>query len=545
MKKIKHFIKKRKVLSIIILIIILGIIYGIYSKLTSTANVTSYVFAKAEINNIVTTISGTGQVSAYNQIDIKSKVSGDIIYLNNEANGSQITKGTLIAKIDPTDAEIALENARISYTKLTRPADAITMLQAESDYENAISTNLKSYEDAFNTITNTIVDLPVIMNGLNDILYSRNGYLESEKARQVGQTALDYQIKAGISVDKARNRYDTLINQYKNLSRTSATSTIESFTSDTYLLIRDISEAIKNIQNAVEFIRKQRDDTTGDSTASNISSWTNTINSILNNLLSAKTQITSSTQDIVKKKLDLIKTTEGADQLDIKSEQLALKQREDAYQDYFIRAPFDGILARLSVKSTDSVSSGTVIGTIVSAQKISNITLNEIDVAKVKVGQKVKLTLDAIDGLIINGTVSAVDLVGTVSQGVVNYNVEIVHDDQDVRVKSGMSVSASIITDTKENVLTVPNSAIKTLGRISNVELFAGSATTPPIQKRVEIGISNDTLTEIISGINENDQVVIRTITGTTAVKPTAPSILGGGTGTRSSGTGAVRIPRN
>ncbi len=221
---------------------------------------------------------------------------------------------------------------------------------------------------------------------------------------------------------------------------------------------------------------------------------------------------------------------------------MSLQQQEYTYDDYFIRAPFDGILARLSVKATDSVSSGTIIGTLVSSQKISTITLNEVDVGKVHVGQKVKITFDAIDGLTVDGTVMTVDLVGTVTQGVVNYNVEISLDTQDERIKSGMSMSASIITDTKENVLTVPNSAIKTLGKMTYVEVFPAPLTVPrgamltgipsaipPVQKRVEVGTSNDTLTEIVSGLNEGDQVVSRTISATTAKVVTAPSLFGGG----------------
>ena len=81
--------------------------------------------------------------------------------------------------------------------------------------------------------------------------------------------------------------------------------------------------------------------------------------------------------------------------------------------------------------------------------------------AKVKVGQKVTLTFDAIEDLSITGEVAEIDTLGTVSQGVVNYAVKIVFDTQDERVKSGMSVSAAIITDVKQDVLLVPNAAVK------------------------------------------------------------------------------------
>lgn len=544
MKRIKNLIIKRKLLSGIIILFILVISYSIYSKYSSNSSATSYVFAKAELRDIITTVSGTGQVSASNQVDIKSKVSGDIIYLNKEINGTNITAGELIAKIDARNAEIALENARISYEKLVKPAEQSTLLQNVSNLNDAIASNKKSYEDGFNTVTDSLVDFPIIINGLNSMLYDSSGYLKSENVRSSGVLALEYQSKAGISFDKARTRYDLFLSQYKNFSRNDATSTIESFINSAYLVARDISEAVKNSQNAVEYIRKQKNDTTGDTPASNLSNWTSIINTDLTNLLNAKTTIISSLQDIEQKNVILNELVSGADELDIRSQQLNLRQKEYEYQDYFIRAPFDGVLAKLSVKSTDSVNNGTIIGTMVSSQKISNITLNEVDVAKVKVGQKVKLTFDAIDGLTIDGTVSTVDLVGTVSQGVVNYNVEISHDTQDERIKSGMSVSASIIVDKKENVLSVPNSAIKTQLRNNYVELFSGASTTPPTQRKVQLGIANDTLTEIISGINVGDRVVTRTITTGTS-KSSAPNIFNATGANRNNTSSGVRIPRN
>ncbi len=555
MKKIKHFINTRRILSLFIILVILGIGYYSYKKLTATAGKSSYIVSNIKKGNIISTVTGTGQISASSQIDLKSKASGNLVFLNTKANGTEIKKGTLIAQVDTRDIAITLENAKIAYAKLTKPADASTMLQAENSLNDAVLANKKSYEDSFNTISSTFSDLPSVMSGLDTILYSQNGYLNYEKARQVSQTAMDYQSKAGISLDKAKMSYTTLLVEYKNLSRSSTASSIESFLSSTYLLVKDISNVVKNTQNTLDYVRNQRNDGSGTTETNSLSSWTSTINSDLANLLSAKSSIVTANQDIQQKTIDLAKLKSGPDSLDIASQKLDLQQKEYSYEDYFIRAPFDGILARLSVKPTDTISSGAIIGTLVSSQKISTITLNEIDVGKVSVGQKAKLTFDAIEGLTIDGTVITVDLVGTVTQGVVNYNVEIALDTQDERIKSGMSVTSSIITDTKEDVLVIPNSAIKTQGKFSYVEMFTAPlvitkggvgtpSATPPIQKRVEVGVSNDSLTEIISGINEGDQVVVRTIAPTTTATTAAPSLFGSGTrvgGNAGGATGGTR----
>ena len=204
----------------------------------------------------------------------------------------------------------------------------------------------------------------------------------------------------------------------------------------------------------------------------------------------------------------------------------------------------------MNVKRFDSVGSGTSVATFITKQKIAEISLNEVDVAKIKIGDKTTLTFDAIPDLTITGTVAEIDSLGTVSQGVVTYNVKISFDTQDDRVKPSMSVSASIITQVKQDVLMVPNSTVKTKNGTSYVQTFTptliGSDSTQgvvslltPNQTPVVIGLSNDTSTEIISGINEGDQIVLKATTVTATTSTTAPSLLGAIGGNRTATGGA------
>ena len=128
--------------------------------------------------------------------------------------------------------------------------------------------------------------------------------------------------------------------------------------------------------------------------------------------------------------------------------------------------------------------------------------------------------------------------IGTVSSGVVNYNVKISFDTSDERIKPGMTVSADITTETKENVLLVPGGAVKTLNNESFVQVFnpeiylaSGSqgiaSGRTPEQKKVVVGASDDTNVEILSGLQEGEQIVTRTISGAT----TTPNASGGGLG--------------
>ncbi|RPI01368.1 MAG: efflux RND transporter periplasmic adaptor subunit, partial [Ignavibacteriae bacterium] len=223
--------------------------------------------------------------------------------------------------------------------------------------------------------------------------------------------------------------------------------------------------------------------------------------------------------------------------LDLKSAQLNVSKAEDDLQNaqddlasHNIRAPFSGVIGKVDIETGDRISSNGAVATIITDQKIAEVSLNEVDISKVKVGQKATLTFDAIDNLTITGTVTEVDLLGTVNQGVVNYTVKIAFDVNDDRVKTGMSLSAAIVSETKQNVVRVPNSAVKSQGNTSYVEAQNSNGTI--VQIPVQTGLSNDEFTEITSGLNEGDSFISRTITpssNTTSSQQT-PSLFGGGT---------------
>jgi HlyD family secretion protein len=205
-------------------------------------------------------------------------------------------------------------------------------------------------------------------------------------------------------------------------------------------------------------------------------------------------------------------------------------------------APIDGTVNAVNVKngddlsrlSSNSNSSAPIIIGDLSTLK-AQVQVNEIDIPNVSVGQNVMLKFNAIDGLNISGKVEKMDSLGTLSSGVVTYNVTIDFDTLDPRIRPEMSVSASIITKVENNVITVPNSAIKSQGNNNFVELLNGSVS---VQTKVEIGDANNTETVVTSGISAGDKVITQTI------NPNAKSTTGaksGGSGMGFSGLGGGR----
>lgn len=198
-----------------------------------------------------------------------------------------------------------------------------------------------------------------------------------------------------------------------------------------------------------------------------------------------------------------------------------------------VTAPIDGTVNEVNIKNGDDLgksSSSTKLSPIIIGDLgtlKASVSVNEVDIPNVAEGQKVMFKFSAIDGLELSGKVEKIDSLGTITQGVVTYNVTIGFDVTDPRIKPQMSVSANIITAVKQNVLLVPGGAVKTQGGSSYVEVLNDGSKTP-VQKNVEIGLSNNTDTEIISGISSGDKVVTQTITSTTKAASTTASGAGG-----------------
>ncbi len=520
-------IKQHKTLMALLAVVILGGGYYAYSKFFSGTIATQYVLGAVTKGTIVSSVSGSGQVSALNQVDVKAKTSGDIVYVGVKA-GQYVAAGTLIAQVDTRaaqkavrDAETSLESAQLSYDQTVGSINGIRGIK-----EKNLEALNEAYDNGFNAVANVFADLPIIMAGLNSILTSRDC--------DQSQWNLDYYADAIHSYDEdisivrddiyakyqvARKAYDQNFIDYKSVSRFSDETKIEAIINQTYETSRLISEAVKSASNLIQVYKDKLTEsgrqpkTLADTHLSGLNGYVSKTNSYIQSLNSAKNNIQSAKE-----------TMAGTD-FDIRTGEIQLNKAKDVLLDAqeelagcYVHALFSGIVAQVNVEVGDS-SSGSAVATLITKQKIAEVSLNEVDIAKVKVGQKATLTFDAVSDLTITGEVSQVDTIGTASQGVINYGVQIAFDTQDDRVKLGMSVSAAIITEAKQDVLLAPNAAVKSEGDSYYVEVVSSTEdlTQTPTKQSVEIGLSNDTTTEIINGLKDGDKVVTQTITANTS----------------------------
>jgi len=137
---------------------------------------------------------------------------------------------------------------------------------------------------------------------------------------------------------------------------------------------------------------------------------------------------------------------------------------------------------------------------------MATFAVSEVDIVEILPGMKATITLDSIPDKTFTGKVVSVNRVGATTSGVTNYPVTVRFDTSSNQILPNMAATANIIISTKSDILIVPSSAIQTQGnQIQVTVLRLGEELVIP----VEVGITSDTQTEILSGLDEGAEVVV------------------------------------
>jgi RND family efflux transporter MFP subunit len=205
--------------------------------------------------------------------------------------------------------------------------------------------------------------------------------------------------------------------------------------------------------------------------------------------------------------------------------QIAVSLAEEALEKTLLRAPMDGVLSRRNIEAGEDVvsssslaaGSGTSVFEMISSQKFKiNAEIAEVDINKLKVGDKAEITLDAVgDEVIFPGTIVKIDPVETIVQDVVFYKAEVVIDSEDERIRPGMTANVEIVLREAKGALTVPDKSIQTDNGRKYVRILQGEKVK---NIDVEAGIRDlQGNVEIKKGLVEGQEIILRTINGRTS----------------------------
>lgn len=544
-EKLKNLVKTHKVWSGIIILVVLLTVYFLYPKGKIQA---SYATTSPQMGTLITSISGTGQVEASDQLDVKAQTAGTVTSIK-VVSGQQVREGQILATLDQQSAYNKLRQAQVS------------VMQAQANYDSALKggltdSQLRVKQDAVSTaqdnLDQTIKDQnsavarankAVLNSGLTPI---PNGTATLSNTPVLsgsynGTTEGSYNIQLTNTGDGLYYNVSGLGSQYVSINPGIA----QPLGNGLYITFSASGNYSSSMSWTINVPNK-----TSSQYSSNLDAYNTALDNQTKTVKSAQDSLTQAQLDL-KDVTSPDATTVQSALVQVESAKISLSDAQLAYGDTSVRAPFAGVVASVAAQKGDDAAAGTVIATVITKDQIVTLSLNEVDVFKVKVGQKVTLTFDAVPDLTLTGEVAEVDTLGTVTQGVVSYGVKIKIDVSDDRVKPGMTSTANIITGVKQNVLLVPNSAVKTQAGQSYVQVLNQNSVKPstanaallisavaPENRPVEIGLSNDTETEIVSGLSESDMVITQTVDPsktTTVTTQTSgiriPGITGGATG--------------
>ena len=535
--RFKKLPKKKKIIIITALILVVFILAGMIVRGAGKKQGKDEIAtATATMGNVSVIISGTGTVEANDQYDITSLVKGEII-ADYFQEGDIVEKDALLYKIDTKDMENSISKSQISLDNATN--------NYNSALEDVSNLNVKSPIDG--VVTNVYVKVGDNVNSgtkIADVIDSSKMLLtvpfisEDANTLYVGQTA---------NVKLDNSFYET-------------TGTVTKIT--TGELINSYGAAIKNVEILVDNPGSIREGDTATAIAGDVAcndsgtfeyNAAETIEAEVSGKV--KQMIISAGDKVIKNGVVTVLDSDSVNKAlrertnSLKDAQLSLDNQYDNLENYEIKAPISGTVLQKNSKAGDNLdnsqsNNSSAMAVIADLSRLLfKINVDELDVTKIEVGQEVSITVDAIEGKTFTGFVDYVSLIGTSTNGVTSYPVTVVINEPD-GIIPGMNVSANIMVQSKQNVLTVPVSAIQ---RGNFVYVKSSDAKKQPETEnmmpkiipdgftavKVETGINDDNNIEIVSGLSEGDVVYVtqstNTMSGIESMMRMRGEMMGGG----------------
>ena len=493
--------KKRKCLA---LLLVAAIVAGILAARglggQEASAEASYQTATVEKRNITRSLSSSGTLQPADSYTISTLVSGEILSDTFE-EGDQVAEGQLLYTLDSSSASNSQTQAKNSYT------------QAQTNYKQAVEAKYPT-ADMSGTVSEVYVkngDTVSAGTELMRIVGDNNIYLTglfpyaSPSDFYVGQTATIY------------------INGFAGTT-TGTVTAVSSSTVTTSTGLQAVSVQVKAANPGL---------VTADYTASiyigNYSSYGQTsINLSASSVVTAEAsgKVTglswlagdtiSEGQRICTITGDSVDNSIENAKISMENAQSSLENAQETLDDYSITAPISGEVVTKTAKAGDKIEGGSD-GTLCVIYDLSylemTMSIDELDISDVAVGQEVQITADAVEGTTYTGVVTKVSVAGTTSGGITTYPFT-VRIDETEGLRPGMNVDAEIILESAEDVLAIPSGAVNrgntvliTADSPSAANAVDQEAPEGYVYVEVETGISDDSYTQVLSGLQEGDTV--------------------------------------
>lgn len=540
---------KNKWIWIILAIIIIAVIVAsqVFKKPES-----NYTTEKAIKADIVQTVEVTGSVESADNIDLNFNKTGTLQAILVKV-GDQVKKGQVLARISAgdvssqvADARASVEIAKLQLDQLLAGASnqdvEVTkqeLASAEANYQSTLESlkNLEQTRDqelanikeetnnalkdkesiaqfALDLVYDIIMDedadnylyvSDVVLLSNTQVLYSQtnNNFLlldELIAKAKVGDTA-EILIATQAMQNNLANILQLLTNTYEVMGVTVTnsvytTAVVDAFKASINTRVTSINSAISTVQTNSANLR-----TRDLYYQTQISEKQNSINSY------------KISMDLARAKLDF-KTAPPRD-FEISSAEANIKRAQATLDRYLgnlsetvISAPVDGVVIAVNFDAGEQTSMSIPVISMIGLSTMQiEVDVPESDITKLAVSDQVEISLDAFSSNEkFIGTVTFIDPAATNIDGVVYYTTKVSFNEQDERIKSGMTADLTISTDSRQGVLVVPSRAVIYRENSRYVQVYDGVNLS---EVEVTVGLKGDDgQTEILSGLEEGVDVV-------------------------------------
>lgn len=450
--------KKRTwiIIGVVAVLIVAGVVI-----ITNNQRNTAQAAAQANVQlgrvtraTLSSTVDSSGSVTPESKVTLSFGTSGTVSKLSVQA-GDHVKKGDVLAELDASSLQLQLAQQQQSFLSqqasysMTIQPDPDAVKSAQLAFDNASAAyklaQQKYVVSGANQILASCNNLDNVKQTYDDAVTAYNIYLSNWRV-QVNGT---YEISSKkAQLDRAKAAYDQALASC-NLAKSSATDN-----SSVQSALAQLQQAKANLDNLVSPSE--------------------------NTIAMAKIQLEQAS--------------------------MSLAQVQQQLDNTKIVAPFDGVVTQVSAVVGGDGGSATIVEADDTQLNIG-VLVDETQIGQVKLGQKVQVTFDGLPGTTITGTVGRINPAGTISQGVVNYLVNVDLDPTTSTLRLDMSSNVRIILDTHASVLAVPGGAIRSdaQGYYVNVLDTSGNA------QRVDVttGYTDGDLTEVSGNLQPGERVYI------------------------------------
>ena len=473
---------------------------------SSAASATSYTTAEVTRMDVSSSITGSGTLEAADSYSVTTLIEGSILTADFE-EGDEVEEGTILYTIDSSDASNSLEQAEISLN------------QAQRNYNN----QLESQEDL--TITAPVagqvysIDVEVgdDVTAGETVATIRDSQTMSLEVSFPADDASSFYVgqSATVTLDST---FETLTG---TISKISGTDTVLTGNVIVRTVTIDVSNpgGLSTEQTASAAVGTATRTASGTFTYKEEETVTAEVSGEVSSIrVSEGDQVSSGQTLIVLTSDDLDDSLQSASE-SLRNAEISLENQYENLDDYTITSPIKGTIVDKNYNAGETTEANQVLCTIYDLSYLTmTLSVDELDIASIEVGQSVSIVADAVEDTTYTGTVTKVSVAGTSSGSATTYPVTIRINETD-GLLPGMSVDATIELASAEDVLAIPSAALNRGDTVlvtadspsaANGTLVESTTEDGEDYYSVEVttGVSGDDYIEIVSGLQEGDTVV-------------------------------------